>query len=246
MRIRIINGNTTASVTEKLGSACRKVAQPGTTVEAVTPEMGPASIEGHYDEAVATLGILEEIRRGEADGCDGYVIACFGDPGLLAGREIARAPVIGMAEAAMHMASLIAGSFSIVTTLARTVGISRRLVDAYGMTQFCRSIRATNLAVLDLERPIGHARQRIADECRSAIERDNAEAIVLGCAGMADLASELSQELQVPVIEGVTAAVKLVESLNALQLRTSKVGELAQPLPKPHLGRLARFSPASV
>ena len=89
MRIKVINPNTTAGMTAKIGEAARGVAAPGTEILAVNPAAGPVSIESHYDEAVSVLGVLEEVRKGEAEGCDGYVIACFGDPGLLAAREIA-------------------------------------------------------------------------------------------------------------------------------------------------------------
>jgi len=243
MKIKVINPNTTQSMTEKIGAAARAIAAPGTTILAVSPSMGPVSIEGHYDEAVSVLGVLDEVRRGEAEGCDGYVIACFGDPGLLAAREIARGPVLGIAEAAMHAASMVATGFSIVTTLARTVGIARHLVAAYGMSGQCRNIRATDLAVLELERPESAAYSAILEECRRAITLDGAEAIVLGCAGMADLASRIGKELGVPVVEGVTVAVKFVEALVALGLRTSKIGELAPPLPKAYLGLVESYAP---
>src|SRR5437867_9508252 len=107
MRIKVINPNTTESMTRTIGAAARSVAAPGTEIIAVSPAMGPVSIECHYDEALSTLGVLDEVRKGEADACDGYIIACFGDPGLLAAREIARGPVVGIAEAAMHAASFI-------------------------------------------------------------------------------------------------------------------------------------------
>lgn len=243
MKITVINPNTTQSMTDKIGAAARAAAGPGTTIVAVSPAMGPVSIEGHYDEAVSVLGVLDEVRRGEAEGCDGYVIACFGDPGLLAARECARGPVLGIAEAAMHAASLIAAGFSIVTTLARTLGIARSLVEAYGMARHCRGIRATDLPVLELERPGSPAYAAILEECRGAIRDDRAEAIILGCAGMADLASRLTKELGVPVIDGVAAAVKLVEALVALGLSTSKVGELAPPLPKAYRGLVEGFAP---
>ena len=243
MKIKVINPNTTQSMTEKIGAAARAVAAPGTTIVATSPSMGPVSIEGHYDEAVSVLGVLDEVRRGEADGCDGYVIACFGDPGLLAAREVARGPVLGIAEAAMHAASFVAGGFSIVTTLARTAGIARRLVADYGMSGHCRSIRATDLAVLELERPGSAAYAGILEECRRALAQDGADAIVLGCAGMADLAGRIGQSLGVPVVEGVTVAVTFVEALVRLGLRTSKVGALAPPLPKAYRGLVEGFSP---
>src|SRR6185503_16658198 len=128
MRIKVINPNTTASMTRKIGQAASSVAAPATEIIAVSPSMGPASIEGHYDEAMSVVGLLDEVRKGEAQGVDGYVIACFGDPGLLAAREIARGPVIGIAEAAMRAACFIATGFTVVTTLGRTKIIAHHLV----------------------------------------------------------------------------------------------------------------------
>jgi len=243
MRIKVINPNTTTGMTQKIGVAAQAVAAPGTEIVVCNPAMGPASIEGHYDEAMSVPGILDEVHKGEAQGTDGYVIACFGDPGLLAAREVARGPVVGIAEAAMHAASFVATGFSIVTTLARTCVIARHLVEAYGMARFCRNIRATELPVLDLEDTSNSASEVILRECRRALAEDGSGAIVLGCAGMADLAADLESVLNVPVIEGVGAAVKFAEALIGLGLRTSKVGDLAYPIPKTYTGALARYAP---
>ncbi|TVP63084.1 MAG: aspartate/glutamate racemase family protein [Leptolyngbya sp. LCM1.Bin17] len=242
MKIQVINPNTTADMTAKIGAAARQVASSGTAIVATNPTMGPVSIEGHYDEALSVIGVLDEIRQGEAAGVDGYVIACFGDPGLRAARELARGPVVGIAEAAMHAASLIASRFSVVTTLSRTKVIAQHLVHSYGMEIGCASIRATDLAVLDLEDTSGAAKASILQECRLALQEDEAEAIVLGCGGMADLAAELTQDLGVPVIDGVTVGVKLVEALVALGLGTSKVRDFAPPIPKPCVGLLEGFT----
>jgi len=244
MKIKVINPNTTETMTRRIGEAARAAAAPGTDVITVSPVAGPVSIEGHYDEAVSVLGLLEEIRTGEADGVEGYVIACFGDPGLLAAREAARGPVLGIAEAAMHAASFVATGFSIVTTLTRTRIIAQQLVESYGMARFCRGIRATDLAVLDLEKPGSEARRVVLDECRRALSEDGAGAIVLGCAGMTDLTAEIQRALRVPVIDGVAAAVGFVEVLVRLGLGTSKLGDLAYPLPKAYLGWLSRLAPA--
>ncbi len=120
-RIQVINPNTSVAMTQTIGEAARAVAMPGTEILAVCPSQGVDSIEGHFDEAIAAIGVLEQIKRGQALGAQGHVIACFGDPGLLAARELASGPVIGIAEAAMHMATLVATRFSIVTTLPRAV-----------------------------------------------------------------------------------------------------------------------------
>jgi len=130
--IKVINPNTTSSMTEKIGHSARAVAAAGTTIEAANPTMGPASIESHYDEALSVPGLLSEIGKGERDGVHGYVVACFGDPGLDAARELARGPVIGIAEAAMHTASMLGRGFSVVTTLDRTRGRAWELAHRYG------------------------------------------------------------------------------------------------------------------
>ncbi len=244
MRIKVINPNTTQSMTDTIAAAAREAAAPGTEIVATSPAMGPASIEDHYDEAFSVIGVLDEVRKGEAEGCDGYIIACFGDPGLLAAREVARGPVIGIAEAAMHMASLVSTGFSVVSTLERSRPILEHLVDAYGMRRACRSVRATDIAVLDLEKPESNARGAILAECRKAMAEDHADCVLLGCAGMADLQRSIAEELGIPVVDGVAAAVKLVESLVALGLRTSKAGALDYPLPKSYAGSFAGYAPS--
>jgi len=242
MKIKIINPNTTQSMTDKIGHCARTVAQANTRIIAVSPRMGPASIESHYDEALSVPGILDEILSGEREDVDGYVIACFGDPGLYAARELARGPVIGIAEAAMHTASFIGTGFSVVTTLRRTCNIAWHLAERYGMERFCRNVRASDLPVLDLEKPGSDARRIITDACRQALDEDRSDCIVLGCAGMADLCESISDAIGAPVIDGVACAVKMAESLISLRLSTSKRGDWARPLPKHYAGMLSTFA----
>jgi allantoin racemase len=230
MRLLVINPNTTAGMTGKIGAAARAAASPGTEIIAVNPAGGPASIEGYFDEAFAVPGVIEEMRR--AGAMDATIIACFDDTGLDAARSYSTAPVIGIGEAAFHLASLIAGKFSVVTTLARSVPAIEHNLVRYGLMSRCARVRASDVAVLDLEIPNSPARGRISREIDRAIEEDHAEAIVLGCAGMADLAAELSREHGLPVVDGVAAATRLAESLVGLGLRTSKRGGYAPPLPK--------------
>jgi allantoin racemase len=241
MRILVVNPNTTASMTEKIGQAARAVAASGTEIVALDPGHGPVSIEGHYDAAFALPGLLHCVRRGEAEGIDGFVVACFDDPGIGACREVASGPVVGICEAAMVAAAMIASSFSVVTTLPRAIPVIEELAHRYGMERRLRRVRAAAVAVLDLEADASAAAKVHAEVVR-AIEEDRAEAVILGCAGMADLAASLSQRTGVPVIDGVGAAVKLVEALVGLGLRTSKAGGYANPLPKRYAGDLARHA----
>ncbi|MBB3231467.1 aspartate/glutamate racemase family protein [Halomonas stenophila] len=242
MHIRVINPNTTRGMTETIGAAAQGIAAPGTVISATQPAHGPVSIESHFDEAISAVGVLEEVMAGERDGADAYVIACFGDPGLLAARELTRAPVIGIAEAAFHMAALISTRFSVVTTLGRTGIIAEHLLEQYGFRHHCRRVRAAEIPVLDLEDDGDAALSRIIAEGRRARDEDGIGAIVLGCGGMADLTDEIGEAVGLPVVEGVTAAVKLAESLVGLGLGTSKHGDLAFPRPKPFTGRFEHLS----
>ena len=229
MRVLIVNPNSTASMTAKIGAAAWAVASPGTEIIAVNPMDGPASIEGNYDEAMSLPGMLAEIAKGERDGADAHIIACFDDTGLEAARCLAAAPVIGIGEAAFHMASLIAHRFSVVTTLSRSVAAIEGKLVKYGLDRRCAKVRAAEVPVLALEDPQSDAYRHIAAEIARAKLEDRAEAIVLGCAGMADLAARLSAEHGLPVVDGVAAAVKLAEALCGLGLKTSKVSSYAMP-----------------
>jgi allantoin racemase len=242
MRIKLINPNTTHAMTLSMADVARSVAAPGTRIDAVTSTSGPVSIEGHYDEAISVIGLIDAIRA-DPD-ADAYVIACFGDPGLLAARELTRAPVLGIAEAAMHAATFLATTFSVVTTLDRTRIISEALVRNYGMQGACRRVRATDLPVLDLECPDDRVNDVVYAECLRALDEDRCGAIVLGCAGMAGLVDHLRARLPVPVIDGVAVAVKFAEALVGAGLATSKHGDLAFPLIKPYRGSFASYAPS--
>jgi len=241
MRILVVNPNTTESMTRKIGRAASAVASTGTEIIAVNPNFGPPSIEGYYDEVFSVPGLISEMKK--APDMDAYIVACFDDTGLEAARCMTETPVIGIGEAAFHMASLVAGKFSVVTTLARSIPAIEHNLEKYGLAKRCTKVRASEVAVLDLEIAGSNACSRISKEIGNALREDGAEAIVLGCAGMADLALALSQEHGVPVLDGVVCAVKLSESLVGLGLKTSKAGGYAPPRLKRFSGLLESFSP---
>ncbi|ALR12226.1 Asp/Glu racemase [Mycobacteroides saopaulense] len=240
MRIRVINPNTTETMTKSIGAVAESAAWPGTSITTVNPDMGPVSIESHYDEALSVPGVLAEIRRAESEGADGYVLACFGDPGLDAARELATGPVLGIAEAAMHMASHLGRGFSVVTTLERTAGRAWDLAERYGMSRFCRGVHGCDIAVLELDQN-PRTKNILIEHCRRAALDDGSDVIVLGCAGMAELCWDISSEIRLPVIDGVAAAVNLVQSLVSMGLRKSGRGEFAPPPAKPYVGLLDSF-----
>ena len=109
----------------------------------------------------------------------------------------------------MNYASFLGRGFSIVTTLGRTRGRAADLVDRYGMQARCRGIHSCEIPVLELDRD-PDARKVILEACFDALEQDDSDVLVLGCAGMADLCQDLSDELGVPVVDGVAAGVTMV------------------------------------
>ncbi|WGD56608.1 aspartate/glutamate racemase family protein [Bradyrhizobium sp. CB1650] len=243
MRLHVVNPNTTATMTAKIAAAARAAALPDTVIDARQPTMGPASIEGFYDEAFAVPGMLGCIREADRDGADAHIIACFDDTGLDAARAAARSPVIGIGEAAFHMASLIAARFAVVTTLSVSIVPIEHNLKKYGLAARCGRVRAAEVPVLALEERNTDALAKIAAEITAAISDDRTEAIVLGCAGMADLAAELADTHGLPVIDGVAAAVTLAEGLVRLDLKTSRLGPYAAPRAKTYSGPFSSFQP---
>ena len=242
MKIKIINPNSSLDMAAADGVAARAVARPGTEILAVSPEMAPASIESYYDEFLCVPGILDEIMKGDRDeNCDAYIIACYGDPGLHAAREVTAKPVIGIAEASLYTASMLAARFSIVTIIPRFKVCVEEMVAAYGFSNKVASVRTTPLYVLDVERDPAACLEGLRAESKLAIEEDDAEAILLGCAGFAEFANRLEQELSVPVLDGVVCATKMAEALVELGKTTSKRKTYRFPEKKPFTGMFRQF-----
>lgn len=215
MRLAVINPNATVSMTAKIAAAAR-LAAPGAEIDARTCTGAPAAIQGPEDGRAALPFVLAEVGRAVAAGADACIIACFDDTGLAEARALANVPVIGIGEAAFHAAMLLGQRYSVVTTLAVSVPVIAQNLADYGLASHCLRVLASDVAVLDLERPGSAARERISQEIARTIAEDGAGAIVLGCAGMADLAAQLAAEHAVPVIDGVAAACGFAVALAGL------------------------------
>ena len=231
MKIVLINPNTTHAMTIRMYNAVMPLLSADVELRPITAASGMASIEGYFDEAFVTQPMIEVIKP-MADEIDGVVVGCFDDTGVDALRALLSVPVIGVCQAAMLSASVISTGFSVVTTLSRSIPIIEDLALRYGMERKCRSVRAADIPVLDLEENNVAARKKIAEEAKIAVDKDRCEAIILGCAGMADLPLSLSEEMGMPVIDGVTAGVKFIEAMVGAGFKTSKSGAYAPPRDK--------------
>lgn len=236
MRIKIINPNTTQYMTDDIYEAAMRVKDADTEIIAVSPKCGPVSIENFHDDYTSVIGVMEEVHKGLDENIDAFIIACYGDPGLYAAREIADVPVVGIAEASMYMASMVAPKFSVVAVIPRTTLMLEEVVHRYSMTDKCASIRSSGMTVLGFEENPELGEQKLREASIKAIEEDGAEAICLGCAGMVNFTAKLEEELGVPVFDGVTAAVKMAESLVKLGKKTSKKLYFQKPEEKEYIG----------
>lgn len=231
MRIAILNPNTTESMTRTVVESAARSAHPDTELVAVTPRTGVPSVETHIDEVYGALSVLAEVERLEADTArpDAYVIACFGDTGLPAARERARGPVVGMTEAALMTATLLAHRFTIITMPRRTMAQSDAVVRSLGLEHRC-TVRAVDEPVSTAGDGSLHLLDLFVEEAHQALAEDDAEAIILGCAGLAELVEPMRRILSLPIIEGVSAGVALAEGLVAQGLTTSRTNTWAHPV----------------
>lgn len=215
MRIHVVNPNASATMTDRIAAAARAAAPAGVAVTTTGAAEGPASIEGPLDGALAAPWMLSRIKA--AGAADAHVIACFDDTGLEAARQLTRVPVVGIGQAAMHAATLLADRFAIVTSVRAALPVLRGNLARYGLTGRCAGLRAAGHSVLHIDAGRADAVAAIKREARAALSQDGADAIVLGCAGMATLADALSDELGCPVVEGIAAGLALAAALAGLR-----------------------------
>jgi allantoin racemase len=231
MKLLVVNVNTTASMTAAIAESARSVASLGTEIVGLTPAVGAESVEGNFESYLAAVAVMSAVVTYDGP-FDAVVQAGFGEHGREGLQELLDVPVVDITEAAGHVASLIGHRYSVVTTLDRTVPLIEDRLLLAGLRERCASVRSSGLTVLQLEEDPETAVKAIVREAELAVRDDRAEVICLGCGGMAGLDEAVRQATGVPVVDGVTAAVKLAESLVGLGLSTSKVRTYARPRPK--------------
>lgn len=212
MKLLYINPNATVSMTEGVVAVAR-AACPRATVIGWTNHDGPAAIQGPQDGAAAVAGVMALLPAARDEAVDCIVIACFDDTGLAEIRAKAHCPVIGIGQAAFHMAALLGHRFSVVTTLPVSVPVIAGNIAAYGFGGICAAVRASGLAVLEVDEASPATLARLAAEITAAEAQDGIGAAVLGCAGMAPLVAWLQSRTGLVLIDGVAASARLATAL---------------------------------
>jgi allantoin racemase len=234
MRLVVLNCNTSTGMTERIGATARGAASSGTDVIVIQPHWGPESVEGYYDGFVGAAAMLDRMTVFD-EPIDGLVIAGFGEHGREGLRELLDVPVVDIAEAAAVMALLIGPRYGIVTTLPRACAQIRDNLRVAGLLDRCASIRALDRGVLGVDADREETQRRFIQVAARVID-DGAEVICLGSTAFTGMAERLTGELELPVVDGIAAAVQLVESCHRLGLRTSKYLTWAPPRSKVRTG----------
>ncbi|MEK2608818.1 aspartate/glutamate racemase family protein [Pseudomonas shirazensis] len=235
MRILIVNVNTTAAITEAIAEQARSVAAPGTEIVGLTPYFGAESVEGNFESYLAAIAVMDRVLAYDQP-YDAVIQAGYGEHGREGLQELLDVPVVDITDAAASTAMYLGHAYSVVTTLDRTVPLIEDRLKLSGLYDRCASVRASGLAVLELEENPQRAVDAIVEQAERAVREDKAEVICLGCGGMAGLDEQIRQRTGVPVVDGVSAAVTIAESLVRLGLSTSKVRTYAPPRVKKVVG----------
>ena len=229
MKIMVINPNSSTSMTEHVAHVLEKIKGTGTELTVTCPAGGPMAIESAYDEALCVPGVLKLVDKANKEGYDAVILACFSDPGLEAAREISNILVTGIEETSMHVAAMMGSKFTVLTMNQERVPAKEHEGRRFKMEQSMASALPLGMSVAELEDEPERARVQILRVAREAAERDGAEVILLGCAGMAGYAEGISEELGVTCIDPTSVTLKVTEALVSAGIKQAKRGYFAIP-----------------
>ncbi|MDP3416311.1 aspartate/glutamate racemase family protein [Falsiroseomonas sp.] len=215
MRLLVVNSNTTESVTTRIGAAARLAASPGTEIEAVSAPFGLPLIVTRADWLVAGPATLAALaaRRGSYDAA---VIACFGDPGLDAAKELLDVPVLGISEAAFHAAAMLGRRFGVVSFTAALRPMFEECLAHHGLAGRCAGFRMGPAFAGDPGLVAEQRAELLVDLCRQSVEQDGAEAVILAGGPLAGLAPIIADRVPASLVDGTAAAVRMAEALVGL------------------------------
>ncbi|MEO8741528.1 MAG: aspartate/glutamate racemase family protein [Casimicrobiaceae bacterium] len=235
MRILLINPNTSQSVSDLIGAEARRAASATTQIEVMTAPFGVAYIETRFEALIGAYAAANLAAEHESS-FDALVIAAFGDPGIAGIREAIDIPVVGLTEGALMSACLLGGRFSIIAISRRITAWYRECVQVNGLIDRLASIRCLDQPLRDIGAVQGDHETRLRELSIRAVEEDGADVIVLAGAPLAGLARSIRKDIPVPLVDGVSSAVRHAETLIALAPGRASGGSYAPPPIKPNQG----------
>jgi allantoin racemase len=221
----VINGNTTQAITDRVAATARAIAGPGTTIKAVTAEVGPRVISTRTENLLGAHNVLSLAARHHAD-CDAAVIAVASDTGLRAVREALPIPVTGITEAALLTACALGDGFGYLAIGRRGAGIYREVIAGYGLATRMAAFKAIDLPPEAFLTPSDAAEPILA--AIAELAEAGADTAIIGGAAFAGLGRQLQDRSPIPIIDGVACAVRLAETLVALAPPKPRTGGYAE------------------
>ena len=205
----------------------RELERPDLEVRHSLLDKGPASIESEFDEALSVPDTITKAIRAQREGAHAIVIDCMGDPGLDACREAVSVPVLGPCQSSMHAAGLLAHSFGFITVLGRLRPLIDNMASKYGLSAKYASFQAIDIPVLEISHDVEKLNEALTEKALTAVQRDGADALILGCTGFLGCAAAmrrglLDAGLDVPVIDPIPLTVHIADTLIKTGLSHSK------------------------
>lgn len=235
MRLLVINPNISESVTALIEAEARRTAAPDTEITMRTAPFGVAYIETRFEALIGAYATAQ-VAAEHVEGHDAVIVAAFGDPGLRGLREVLPVPVLGLTESALASACLLGHRFSIVAISQRISTWYREVVEANGLIGRLASIRALDQPLSGIGSVQTDHAQALRALCERSVAEDGAEVIILAGAPLAGLARAVWGELPVPVVDGVSSAVRHAETMVALAPGKAREGSFAPPPSKANHG----------
>ena len=214
-RILVVNSNTTDSVTARIAAAAAAACPPGVATHTVSAPFGLPLIVTRADWLVAGPATLAALaaHRGAYDAA---VIACFGDPGLDAAKELLDVPVLGISEAAFHAAAMLGRRFGVVSFTAALQPMFEDCLDHHGLRGRCTGFRMGPAFSGDPGRVAEERRDLLLDLVDQAARLDGADTVILAGGPLAGIADSLQPHTATPLVDGVAAAVRMAAALVGL------------------------------
>lgn len=230
IKILVINPNTSLEMTEEIQITIDRIKDSDDEATVTHPDFGSHSLESFYDYHMAAFGCFRLVQKVKMD-YDGILVACFGDPGLYALKEICDYPVIRIAESSLAMSTIMGQKCSVLVASIKAVPMMKDMINQYGLSSRLASIEPIGMAVSSIEENKEESIRRLVKTGRNAIEK-GAEVLILGCAGMTGLKDRVEEKLGVPVIDPVEYGYKVLEMMIKNNFPISKIGLYKTPYKK--------------
>lgn len=231
MHLLLVNPNTTEAITARVLQAAQAAARPGTRCTAVTGRFGPQVIGSRAEDALAAHSVLQLVadHATAADGrpaVDAVVLAVSLDTALWACRELLPQPVVGMTEAGLLTAALLAPRFGLLTIGHRLGSVYRERVQQLGLLDRLAALGTVDITPAQVFSDPALAHAAVQAECRHLVDQ-GAEAVLLAGAALAAMAPHLQPAVPVPLLDGVACAVGLAETLAHQRWPRARTGSVS-------------------